>query len=133
MPQIRRPPFRHIETGRRMLIGCEGKTEAIYFDCIRQHRRLSSGRIVVIDTASTDPLGIVNAVLARRDSYKTEKRWTDLDESWAVFDGDEHRDAVPQNWNDAVQTARSRKVNLAISNPAIELWFLLHFQEQNAH
>jgi hypothetical protein len=133
MPIIRRPVRPHIEAGRRLLVGCEGKSESHYLDEIRQQKRLSTHRMVILDCPCTDPLGIVNLVLQEREVFRKEKRWTDSDQAWAVFDGDEHRDAVPLNWNNAIQLAQARGVNLAISNPSIELWFLLHFQDQTGH
>ena len=47
------------------------------------------------------------------------------DHVWAVIDTDV---AVRQGfWNDVMQLAGARGVNLAHSTPCIEFWFLLHF------
>jgi hypothetical protein len=43
---------------------------------------------------------------------------------WAVFDVDEH-----PNIPDAIQMARDNSIRLAVSNPAFELWLLLHFRD----
>ena len=50
------------------------------------------------------------------------------DEVWCIFDVDEH-----PRLNEAIELARRNEINLAISNPCIELWFLLHFVEQTAY
>lgn len=50
-----------------------------------------------------------------------------LASNWCVFDIDEHP-YVAQ----AVELAASSGISVAISNPCIELWFLLHFQDQTA-
>jgi hypothetical protein len=47
------------------------------------------------------------------------------DSVWCVFDFDDHP-AIP----DATQMARDNAIDLAVSNPCIELWLLLHFQDQ---
>ena len=44
-----------------------------------------------------------------------------------MFDVDDH-----PNFADAVDLARRHGVQLAISNPCIEVWFILHFEEQAA-
>jgi hypothetical protein len=44
-----------------------------------------------------------------------------------MFDVDEHPD-LPQ----AIDLAQRHGINLAVSNPCIELWFILHFEAQTA-
>jgi hypothetical protein len=44
-----------------------------------------------------------------------------------VFDIDEH-----PHVRRALELASSPGISVAVSNPCIELWFLLHFQDQNA-
>jgi hypothetical protein len=45
-----------------------------------------------------------------------------------MFDVDEHKRLA-----DARQLAEAHAIELAVSNPCIELWFLLHFEDQWAH
>ena len=47
------------------------------------------------------------------------------DQVWCVFDIDNH-----PNVPDAREMARANEIELAISNPCIELWLWLHFAEQ---
>jgi len=47
------------------------------------------------------------------------------DEVWCVFDFDDH-----PNVPDAKQMARDNGIELALSNPCIELWLWLHFADQ---
>jgi hypothetical protein len=49
-------------------------------------------------------------------------------EYWCVFDVDTHPHLA-----EAMRLARKHGINLAISNPCIELWFLLHFSDQTAY
>lgn len=50
------------------------------------------------------------------------------DQIWCVFDRDEH-----PNFATAVTLAGKRGIKLAISNPCLELWFILHFEDQTAY
>jgi hypothetical protein len=49
-------------------------------------------------------------------------------EYWCVFDRDEHA-----TFDEAVRLARQKNINLAVSNPCLELWFVWHFQDQTAY
>ena len=118
--------------GRRLIIVCEGKkTEVGYFEGIRKSMRLPTLQVKVVHPKATDPLSIVNEAIDLI-SQQSRDQWSSDDSAWAVFDGDEHRDKNPDNWNDAIQRAKSRKTNLAVSNPCFELWYLLHYQDQLA-
>jgi hypothetical protein len=46
---------------------------------------------------------------------------------WCVFDVDEHP-KIP----DALDLASANNINVALSSPCIELWFVLHFADQTA-
>lgn len=129
-----RPPPRRTMASK-VLIGCEGaKTEPLYFDGIRQHLRASTLEFVLVDVPGTDPLTIVDAVIARVAEAKRKKAWEPGDSAWAVFDGEEHQgtDGQRHRWNTAIQRAEAKGIELAVSNPCFELWYLLHFHDQQA-
>jgi hypothetical protein len=50
------------------------------------------------------------------------------DQVWCVFDRDEH-----PNFAKAIDLADRHGINLAISNPCLELWVILHFEDQTAY
>ena len=128
----RNAPTQTIE--KKILIACEGeKTERIYFNAIRQDLRLPPEQVDVLHYDGTDPLGIVNAVVEARKKKKGEKNWDKADLAWAVFDGDEHIANDPTRWHKAIQKAKSQKIHLAITNPSIEFWYLIHFQDHYAN
>ena len=52
----------------------------------------------------------------------------DFDEIWCVFDTDEHKKLAQ-----AIEEARQSGIEVAVSNPCIELWFVLHARHQTAH
>ena len=45
-----------------------------------------------------------------------------------MFDHDDHHDVRAQ-----VDRAKEAGLQIAFSNPCLELWFLLHFEDQTAH
>lgn len=120
--------------GKKILIACEGEqTEPKYFNAIRQDLRLTTVQVLILPHDGTDPLSVVNAVLEARKDKKHDKTWfDDQDSAWAVFDGDEHIANNRPNWCQAIQIAKSQKINLAITNPSIEFWYLIHFQDHSA-
>ncbi|WP_152990190.1 RloB family protein [Sphaerimonospora mesophila] len=113
-----------------ILVFTEGrKTEPLY---LQQWHRLHRDRIiVVIDDFHGGPLQLVEAARDRREADLREekrRRGKAFDEYWCVFDVDEHR-----NLDRAIDLALHAGINVAISNPCIELWFILHFRDQWAN
>ncbi|HEY9674425.1 MAG TPA: RloB family protein [Waterburya sp.] len=125
----RRPPRRDIV--RKIVIACEGsKTEPGYFESIRKELRLQTLQIVVLrHQGQTDPRSIIERVIEERQEMKRNQAWTDGDSAWAVFDGDEHIEQSPTNWKSSIALAKKQKIQLAITNPCFELWYLIHFQD----
>lgn len=126
-------PTRVRATGSNFLIACEGDGEKAYLEAIRQSLRLSDKQIVVLNEKGTDPLSVIRSVLEYRAGLKKEGRWLKRDSAWSAFDGDEHRDNNPANWHQALDLAQAQSIKLALSNPSLELWYLLHFQDQQAY
>jgi hypothetical protein len=132
----RRPPSLPIKP--TIIIVCEGqKTEPGYFRAMGRHHRIGKLRnFEVFDTAGkTNPLSIVNRAIYEREQIKLdrERTWEPGDTAWAVFDGDEHRNQDPENWQTAIDKAKTQKINLAIINPCFEFWYLIHYQDATAH
>ena len=124
--QIRR------EEGGRVIIVCEGsKTEKYYFEAIRRSLRRTSIQTAVYHPHSTNPGLIVDFAIRKRQEQRKETTWNDkLDSVWAVYDGVEHFRHNPTDWHKALDLAKNHNIQLAISNPSFELWYLLHFQDQ---
>ena len=85
---------------------------------------------VDIATCSLDPEGTVRRAmelktqrLALVDNNETLK--PEYDEVWCVFDSENPRNN--QNIKSAIQLAINNNVQVALSTPAFEFWFLLHF------
>jgi hypothetical protein len=115
---------------RELLLFVEGEvTEEVYLK--DWHRRFRGSVNVEIHEFHGTPMALVErAVAAKAAEAKqaTRGRGRAHDEVWCVFDIDEHP-LVPE----ARELAAAEGIRLAISNPCIELWFLLHFDDQSAY
>ncbi len=98
---------------KRFLIICEGeRTEPHYFEAFRVAKEVYD---VVGEGNNT-----IN--LVRRAIKRKEKG--NYDQVWVVMDKD---DFPVQNFNNALSLARENGIQVAYSNEAFELWYLLHF------
>lgn len=115
---------------RSLLIFCEGEvTEEEYLNFYRRLHR-ATVTIELGDFHGT-PLPLVEAAVAEKEkNEKMERRGKGAahSEVWCVFDTDQH-----PYLNEAVALAHTNGVKVAISCPCIELWFLLHFVDQQAY
>lgn len=102
------------EVRQRFLIVCEGeRTEPIYFRSFPLPRLVT----VEIETPGNSPKHLVEFAAKRKANGN-------FDQVWCVFDKD---NCKASDFNGALQQAESRKVKVAYSNQAFELWYLLHF------
>ncbi len=102
----------------RFLIVCEGeRTEPNYFKGFHLPAKVADIRGIGANTVS-----LVEKTIELRSEG-------DYDSVWCVFD----RDSFPvQNFNEALQLAERNGINVAYSNEAFEIWYLLHFHYHNA-
>lgn len=113
-----------------LLVFVEGlRTEDAYLTYWRRQYR--DKVLIEIDPFRGGPLQLVQkAVEAKRLEAREAKRGHGRphNQIWCVFDRDEH-----PNFASAVDLANRNEINLAISNPCIELWFILHFEDRTAY
>lgn len=108
---------------KRIYIICEGeKTEHNYFNGFKE--RNSGVEIIPIGGQYTDPKNIVEFAEKRIDKWSIDFEYGDA--VWCVFDVDRNSDHVLKEANDY---AISKNINVGLSNPCFELWFLLHFKD----
>lgn len=108
------------------VIVCEGtKTEPIYFRGFNE--RYSRVHIEPVHSGSTDPRSIVEYAIEQKKEYQV--RPGDGNEIWCVFDVDENLDPTLRN---SIEHAHANGVNVALSNPSFEIWYLLHFTYREA-
>lgn len=102
---------------KRVLIVCEGgKTEPNYFESFPIDERL-----FYVKTVGEG----YNTISLVKKAKKTQKdTMPPFDKVWCVFD----RDSFPSgNFNKAIDEATKNDMEVAYSNEAFELWYLLHF------
>lgn len=108
-----------------ILIVCEGtKSEPNYFESFRVRMpRGSLEKVSIVGTGinTTSLVEYTKGLVAKRQ----ESRLQDFDSVWVVFDRDSF---VKNNVNQAVKMASQLGYNVALSNEAFELWYILHFE-----
>lgn len=121
-----------LEPRSRLLVVCEGKiTEPRYLNSLRIELKARLVDIDIVPGAGVPKTLVEHAVDRKREAALKARRLKDdsylYDEVWCVFDVDQHPN-LPQ----AKQQATANGLRLAISNPCVELWAVLHFQDQFA-
>jgi len=96
-----------------ILIVCEGsKTEPLYFKSFA-----INASVITIEGLGDNTLSLVKQAIRLSEL-------TEYNEVWCVFD----RDSFPKHQvNEAIKLAEEKRFNVALSNEAFELWYLLHF------
>ena len=122
-PLQRRSPHRPEKT--RILIVCEGReTEPNYFRGLRDEEIVRQNFSVVVQKGKGgSSLEVVQQAIAEQE--KAANRGEHFDEVWCVFDVEQasQREQVIK----ARKLADQHKIQLALSNPAFEVWLLAHF------
>lgn len=125
------PPRRQRQEHPRpqLLVLVEGtKTEDGYLLPLR--RDLRDHVIITVDTRGGAPLTLVQRAVAAKSEADREfsrGRGRAYDAVWCMFDRDIHPNVV-----EALALANEHGVHVVMSNPCIELWFILHFEDQTA-
>lgn len=94
---------------------CEGKTEAAYVDLLRRNFRVP---VEIIARVSDSNISQPYIDRCRRDRFTTPE-----DKTFLMFDLD-----VPGMLE---HLKKIKEATLLLSNPCIEYWFLLHYNEAN--
>ena len=102
---------------QRFLIVCEGeKTEPNYFKGFR----VPADVVVDIHPGA----GMHTSVV--REAIAIVSKVDDYDQVWCVFDRDKNG-RNSKSFNEALQLAETNDIQVAYTNDAFELWYLLHF------
>jgi hypothetical protein len=112
-----------IEQKKLFLIICEGEnTEPGYFEGFPVPTKT-----VLIEGGCGSKTALVDYALELRKEEKYQNR-----EVWCVFDFDIKPDesaSQPEDFNKSIEKANQNGLNVAWSNDAFELWFVLHYQK----
>jgi len=114
------------QTKKRFLIVCEGtETEPNYFEALG--RQIKQKVNIIPKREGKVTLSLVKEAKRLKDEDGGYEEDSD-DEVWCVFDRDlKKENKNQQNFDAAIRLAYNNNINLAISNDAFELWFLLHY------
>ncbi len=94
-------------------------------------RRYRGEVIVNVHERNGGPRQLVDWAVAaqKREAYEARHgRGNPHDEIWCVFDQDERPKLA-----DVIALADQQGIRVALSNPCIELWFILHYEDQTSH
>ena len=116
-----------------VIIACEDQTSApTYFKMIV--KKLKENKIITQDSLviATHKHNTPKGVLKDLTSYKIDnKTYKDFEHKWIVIDRDVPRvnggGHLTDDFNGALSSAKSLKVEVAYANDSYELWYLLHF------
>ena len=129
-PSGRRPRRGHRPRKERRVIRVltEGKvTEPSYLIAwARRHRHSIS--LSLPESGMAPETLVDHARQHMRRRRRSRRGDQDFDEIWCVFDIDLHPN-VPT----AIHNARQSGIEVAVSNPCIELWLVLHVEDQTAY
>lgn len=108
-----------------MWIYCDGKkTEKQYFNKVKSGLREVTFQVI--------PVGGDPYIMVKRAAADTpSNEHLDGDQIWCVFDV-EAPETKPKI-AEALDLAKEKKINCAISHPCFDLWLLLHFVDQRAY
>lgn len=125
----RQKPQRSYQTRpqrQRMLIVCEGeKTEPNYFKSIIAKFPPHLADIIDIQGLGANTQSLVDCAKKRRDA-KADSDYS-YDETWVVFARDSF---LPALFDNAIHSAEGAGMEVAWSNEAFEIWYLLHFEDR---
>jgi len=114
---------------RQILVYVEGaRTEEDYV--VFWHRRHRTEVRVTVAEEHGVPMTLVDLAVGAKANGEREQRrgrGDSWDEIWCVFDEDSHPRLAG-----AIAKAEANGINLAVSSPCIELWFVLHYEDQTA-
>jgi len=114
-----------------VLLVCEGsKTEPNYFQSLRKKLRLTTVEVKIVGQGAA-PRTVVGRAVALLKTRKHEVRRGredfDYDHVWCIIDVEQpHKNPslLP-----ALNQASANGVDVALSNPCFEYWFILHFAD----
>jgi len=115
------------QENRVILIGTEGKnkTERLYFRGLNQ--KINGYVIRFASGNDTDPLKIVKSTVNSSRKSKEGLNFKKGDLAFSVFDTD--TDASKQRLiNAAIKYGKEHNVEVILSNPCFEVWYLQHFK-----
>lgn len=113
------------KTKKIILMGTEGsnQTERKYFSSFNQLQ--NEYRILFSKGNNTDPVGVVNDLLKGAKKEELDLKHSD---ALACFIDVDFKSGREKELKEAIKLAKKKNVDLYLSNPCFEIWYLLHFR-----
>ena len=139
---VSRKHRRLVEYGRRkafkeprksILIVCEGeKTEPIYFNALKKRLGMAIVDVEVVGEGAA-PITVINCAIELREERKRIARRsltkTEYEIIYCVIDVEAPKtESLPR----AINKAKDNKLEVILSNPCFEYWYILHFRKTSA-
>ena len=119
-----------IKKKRWLIVGEGRETEYNYFEAMRHDADVGERFVLVVKKGpGRDQETIVRKAVKFKDAAMKSKEH--YDEYWCVLDVEESAKSV--SLRKAVVLAQANDLSLCLSNPAFEIWFLLHFERKAPH
>ncbi len=120
----RRLPYK--KPNKIELIVCEGSsTEPSYLNGLIRQLQLRAVKIDVISSPDSKPVAVIERALAKKEEMK--KLAIPYEKVWCVVDVEiPPHSTLDEAWEKAKEIDR---LELILTNPCIEYWFLLHFKQ----
>ncbi len=125
-------PFGNLPPRRYYLIICEGEqTEPNYFESIRKKLPNEMIRKITIKGMGRSTQALLERAQKEVD-FRKKSSLPPFYKIWVVFDKDSFNDDDFDNTINSIKdkTTKSEVWNVAWSNEAFELWYILHFVDQ---
>ncbi len=122
------------EPRKSILIVCEGKkTEPIYFNALKETLRLIMVDVEIVGEGGA-PITVVNRAIARREERKqiASKSLTKTEYEVIYCVIDVEAPTPHESLANAVSKAKDNKLEVILSNPCFEYWYILHFRKTSA-
>jgi len=121
------------EPRKSILIVSEGsKTEPIYFNSLKSNLRLAMVEVEIVGEGAA-PITVVNRAIELRGERKrvAKKSLTKAayDVVYCVIDVEAPK---AESLSRAVNKAKDNKLQVILSNPCFEYWYILHFRKTSA-
>lgn len=116
-----------------IILACEGtKTECLYlkdiFLDLKKNHNIASSSLVIAKHKHTDPKGVLSDLLDYPNYQDFLHKWIVIDRDQERTNGGGH---TLDNFNCALDKAKTKGVEVAYSNPCFEIWYLLHLEYRN--
>lgn len=120
--------FKVLALRKKYLIVTNGETEAAYLE----NYRGTTGPKIRIVRRLKDPCLLVKKAIAEREIRA--KKGEVFHETWIVMDRDKFvaNNGDEQQFQVALKSAQDNGIEVAYSDDAFELWYVLHYQDVNA-